>query len=467
MTTPNDAQGGATPPAAENTPPAAAHNDNPLLRSLFSLVEDKPKEAKPEKKSSGSSLHEFLAESDAATAGNADGKKAEEPEKKPDTAPKEEAKADGGEPPPAAPKRVKVRRAKEEAPPAPVVPAAPPAAAPAKAPERPADSDEGLLDEEKDKLRIARYAAKANPKYAGHAEKLATFFRKNAEFTTKKLAEDPEYDFSESNPEYKAFLNANRPPPIPDHEQKAIEREMIKDEIRAETEQKLEAERTAQRNIELRKQHRVEANQFWKETVTIAMPDEIRAAWKEGGAAKAKELHPFEYNLLEGVSKSAADIIENFMAISSGAMQFDPKNEQHTGIAEFINTECSDFAKNGGDDRVRDGKQFVSRTQFQRLPAEQRAGYWTFSNKELVDRAKFAVKLAIKQAIDGEYKRREEQGWVRKAATPAAAPAKQQPVPTPASAPRPAPASGGAGTPAAKPVQGDGNPVMKALGLTG
>lgn len=466
MSTPNDE--GTTPP-----PDAGGSNENPLLKSLFAAASE-PKQEERQKPSStaGASLHEVLANIDAqAEAGGEkpDGAKdGEKPEAKEGEKPSETPP-----PPPAAPaKRVKVRRAKEpEAPPPPpvVAPAAPAAEPPKK--EEPKDPDDGLLDEEKEMLRLARFAEKKNStKYAGHADKLSAFFRKNAEFVAKKQAEDPEYDFSEDNPEYKAFLNANRPPAIPAHEQRALEREMIKEEVleetRAESQKRTEEEQTRARHDELRKQHKQDANKFWKETVTVALPDELMATIKEHGVAKAREMHPLEYQIADHVTKNAADAVEEFMLISSGVKQLDPNNPQHVGIVQFINDECADFAKNGGDDRVRNGKQFIGRVEYQRLTAQQRAGFWTFSNAELVERAKFATKLSIEQLIKQEYESRAAQGWTRTPpAKPQQTPPKPAPEPTPAATTRPAP-SNGAAPPAGKPKIGAGNPVMGALGLS-
>ena len=328
-----------------------------------------------------------------------------------------------------------------------------------------------MLDEEKELLKLARFAEKKDAKkYAGRAEKLTAFFKKNAEFTTKKLAEDPEYDFSEDNPEYKAFLNANRPPPLSATEQRTLEREMIKEEVlgetRAELEKRQTEEETKRTHEQLAGRHRQDATKFWRETVAVAVPDEIQALVKEhgvaAGMAKAKELFPFEYDVTEKMTAGAAEYMEEFLLISSGVRQLDLNNPKHKGIADFISDECEKFATDGGAARVRGGKTFIPRADYQRLAPEQRARYWTFSNAEILELAKIGTKRSIAKVIKDEYTRREQQGWVRQG-RPAAA-AKPAPAPTPASSTRPAPSTGSA-PPEKTPPVGAGNPVMGVLGL--
>ena len=464
MSTPNQE---TTLPAQTTTPPPAA-DENPLLKTLFATTAESaaPKEEPSGKKSShGASLHEIIEQAD----------KPKEEGEKPAAETKKEAEGEkpaaAAEPPPV--KRVKVRRAKDEPAPAPLPPPAPAAAEPPKAPEpkKEKDPDDGLLDEEKELLKLARFAEKKDAKkYAGRADKLSAFFKKNAEFTTKKLAEDPEYDFSEDNPEYKAFLNANRPPALSAAEQRALEREMIKEDVLGETRAELEKrqadEETKRTHAQLAARHRQDATKFWRETVAMAVPDEIGALVKEhgvaNGMAKAKELYPFEYEVTEKVSASAAEYMEEFLLISSGVRQFDPNNQKHKGIADFISQECDDYAKNGGDARVRGGKTFVPRADYQRIAPEQRGRYWTFSNAEIVELAKVGTKRSIAQVIRDEYARREQQGWMRQG-KPAAA-VKPAPAPTPASSARPAPSTG-ATPPEKKPPVGADNPVLSVLGL--
>jgi hypothetical protein len=419
---------------------------NPLLDSLYASVEQPRKESTEPTR--GMSLHAALASPD---------KPAEKPDDKPPEKAQDAAEKPAEKPAAAAPsKRVKVRRASEPV----AAPAAAPAPAPAPAaqPEAPTkDDEEGLLDEEKDKVRIARYAAKKNPtKYADHDKKLVAYFKKHSEFITKKQAEDPDYDFSDDNPEYKAFQIANRPPAISAFEERALEREMIKDEAVAEADKRISADREERRIAELKPKLKKQADQFWHEVVTTSLPDELMATIRTHGAAKARELHPLEYEVADHVSKSAAGAMQEFLELASGVKQFDRNNGQHIGIAQFIEDECKIF-QDGGNDLVRDGKRFVTRADFHSMPAAQRAGFWTFSDADLIGRAKLATKFSIQQHIKAESDRRAAQGWSR----PQTAPAKPQ-EPTASSAARPAPAAGNA--PDSGSGTGGGNVAMSLLG---
>lgn len=403
---------------------------NPLLDSLYASIESQPAPA-ADAPTRGRTMHEALAAPEKPA------------EPKPEEKAKPETKPEGSAPvvekeakEPA--RRVKVRRAQEAAP-APAAP--PPAQAPAPAKEEPKEDDEsGLLDEEKDKLRVARYAARKNPaKYGDQDKKLVTYFRKHAEFITKKQAEDPDYDFTDDNPEYKAFQSANRPPAIPAFEERALEREMIKDEAVAAADERIAADRESRRLEDLKPQIKRRADQFWKEVVATALPDELASAIKTHGAAKAREMHPLEYEVSDTVTKGAADAMQEFLEIAGGVKRFDGKNPQHIGIATFIDDECKNFAA-AGKDTIRDGKKFIARSDFHSMSVQQRAAYWTFSNDEIVARARFATRFSIQQMIKAETDKRAAQGWARPAAPAAAKPQE----PTPSSSTRPAPAAGSA-----------------------
>lgn len=435
-----------------STPNEEEVGSNPLLDSLYASIEPAAKEEDP-KQTRGRTLHETLA--------------APDPEPKPPADSASAAPASATVTPPAAPaaaaptapvKRVKVRRAAEPAPaPAPAPVAAAPVAAPAPEPK---DEEADLLDEEKDRLRIARFAAKKNPaKYADQDKKLLNYFKAHAAFVAKKEAEDPEYDFSDDNPEYKAFQAANRPPAIPAFEERAMEREMMKEEAIAAADERIAADREVRRIEELKPKLKKEADQFWHECVTTALPDNLMESIKTHGSAKARELHPLEYEVADHVTSSAATAMNEFLELSHGVKQFDKNNPQHIGIAKFIEEDCELFIT-GGQDLVRDGKQFVSRADFHSMPAAKRGQqFWTFSDKEMIGRARLATKFSIQEMIKTESARRAAQGWT---APTAAAPAPKAPqVATESSAARPTQAAGIAPAPAG---DGGGNVAMTLLG---
>ena len=54
-------------------------------------------------------------------------------------------------------------------------------------------------------------------------------------------------------------------------------------------------------------------------------------------------------------------------------MRFDPKNQIHMNVANFIKGEGEAFADKGGKFKVKDGRQFLPRAEFNQIVANNRA----------------------------------------------------------------------------------------------
>lgn len=291
------------------------------------------------------------------------------------------------------------------------------------------------------------------------------FYRAHADFMKKKRAEDPEFDFSEDNPEYSAWLVANRPPQIPQHEMRKIERERMRQEIASDADAKVAQVREELRRRDEEPKIRARSHQFMVESFKDSLPDEVQALLKEKGVDAAKAEYPYEFHIVSEVAKQASGMMNEFLSLTAGIKKFNrdsntDEGKMHKSIIDWIDQECSDFAANGGQYRIREGKTFLGRTRYHSLPAAQRGKYWTFSNDDLVEIAKGTMKRAVTQQLAAARSQLESMGFVRK--QPAAAAAKPAPTPTPTpSQPR------GSQAPGAAPVETpkEGNPVLGMLGL--
>ena len=442
MTMPNN-------PEPSGQDDGAKPETNALYDTLFATVSPQEQTA-ADTPTRGRSMAEVL--NDPAPEPEAEQPPEKEPEAKPEPKPAAEA-----------PKVTRRRKADplppiEEQKPAPV--AAPVAAAPKEEPK-----ELKLLDEEQDMLDLAKYAENVDAKYKGYAGKLEKFYRQHAEYIDKKRAEDPEFDFTEDNPEYQTWLRANRPPPIPAYDVRKIERERIRQEVAKEADTKVATVREEMRRKEAEPQIQESAKRFMVDVFKDAMPPEAAALAKEQGIEAAKKEFAMEYNIASQVAKSASDMIAEFHRLTGGFKKFNPdksteEGRVHASIIDWIDQECTSFATNGGQYRIRDGKQFVPRSQFASLSPEAKAKAWTFSNSDLVEIARHTVKRAVNQQVEQQRKQLESMGFVRQQQA-RKAPAKPEPKPTPAQV-RAAPAPGAA--PAA-PEQSGGNPVLSVLGF--
>ena len=460
-----------TPNTAE---PSGQDGNSPLYDALFKSVEQPDQHQQQEERRPGRSIHDVLAEVGEPDADKPadNGKPAEPAADKPADKP--------AEPPadkPAEDKPAKVRVTKKKATPEPLpepdLPAEPepepePVRRKAAKPEPEPEPEVELNEEERDTLDAARFAEGLDPtKYKGYAGKLEKFYRAHAEFVKQKRAEDPDFDFSDDNPEYSAWVQANRPPQIPQHEMRRIERERVRADVTKDADAKVEAIRNELRLRDEMPKIRERANKFMGESFRNALPDEAAALLKEKGLAAVKEAFPFEYQITAEVAKQASEMVSEFYALTSGLKKFnqDTSTEEgamHKSIIEWIENECSEFAAKGGQFRIRDGKTFLDRARYHTLPAAQRAKFWTFSHEELVLIAQGTMKRSIQQQLAGHREHLKKMGFVQQAA------AARAPEPPKPAAPTPTPAQvRGSQAPGAAPAAPAGESSGSILGVLG
>ena len=430
-------------PTPSTTEPSGQDGNSPLYDSLFKSVEQ-PQPQQDDRRP-GRSIHDVLAEVESevdkpdGTPADKDKDKDKDgkpPADKPETKPEDKPDA-----PPAKVRVTKKKVAPEPLPEPEPEPEPEPVRRKAAAkpePEPEPEPEVELNEEETDALESARFAEGLDPvKYKGYAGKLEKFYKAHADFVKQKRAQDPDFDFSEDNPEYSAWVQANRPPQIPQHEMKRIERERIRADVTKEAESKVEAIRNELRLRDEMPKIRERANKFMGESFRNALPDEAAALLKEKGLAAVKEAFPLEYQITAEVAKQASEMVSEFYALTSGLKKFnqDTSTEEgamHKSIIEWIENECSEFAAKGGQYRIRDGKTFLDRTRYHSLPAAQRAKFWTFSNDELVMIAQGTMKRSLQVQLAEHREHLKKMGFVQQARAASAPPAETAPKPTPA-----------------------------------
>jgi hypothetical protein len=369
---------------------------------------------------------------------------------------------------PAAPveEPIKLRRQKKERPALPVVDdTPPPPAAPAARPaaEVAAESgkkwEEGLEENEREMLEDARILEKVNPAKKGLAAKTEKFIRDHIAFTQRA-------DFDENDPEYKQFLEANAPK-LTRTEIRAIEENRIAENLRRENDSKFAD--LHYRSFVKEKEPEIDriGQQVHSELVNNQLPDDLAKILRENiakhggpkGYEEAKKTHLLEIETAEAILAAAADDIKEFHRLNTvdpqtgrtmvefASSPSSPKYEQHKRLGDMVANICEAFKNSAGEEAIRDGKWFVTRNEWLRLKPEARGRFWTFSNKEIIDRAKAGIKGAITGAIEQKWAYLKARGLTRQQAQAAAAAQPPKPTPRTPPAPAPVPAGGDEGQP--------------------
>jgi hypothetical protein len=344
-------------------------------------------------------------------------------------APAKDAKT-AAPPAPAAPEGggLKVRRDRLKRPELPLV--TPPTAEPAKTAaieEKPDPQWEAGLDEEqREVLTDAREAEKLFPeKHKGLAARTAKFLRDDAAFKAKP-------DFDDQSPEYQQFLAKSQP-------------KLSRAEIRQLEETRLTSKWSQTHKAELGElKHKLfvrdaepkieeEGRRVFNELARTALPDEITQALATN-RKEAESTYKLELEIANETLGFIAEEMKEFERLSvkdpeTGrylATPVDdpnhPKYAQHQRLGVMVGNVCEEFKKSAPDDQqVRGGKFFVTRDEWGSIRPDQRHRFWTFTNKEISQRALNATKGFLANQIAKRRSAIEGYGYARptKAAAPA------------------------------------------------
>ncbi|MFZ8889230.1 MAG: hypothetical protein ACO2YV_01220, partial [Pseudomonadales bacterium] len=405
----------ATP--AETSSPQGDDLD-PSIRLLFDSTQEEIAGDKVETNEVGRSLAVALEDQEPAPpAATADSKKDDKVEPPPAPAPEPE------------PPKVKVRRKRE--------PEAEPPAPPPVTPPAPQKTDEevfeeGLLEEEKDQLELARFAEKKDPaKYAGYSGKVSKFLKDHQAYL--KAHPDAVQEGTDAADEYQAWLQKNNVALAP-REARLLDREMVTDRAaeraRKEADEKLSELYDENFRRDKEPEIRKEAEEFFSKVVNDSLPQDLLKVIKEKGFDEAKKAFPMEFRVSNSVLSETADDVQEFRRLTTfnpktgrPVSTFDPNKTQHTRIVQFIQSQCDAFKKSGGALRVdKEGRSFVTRDEWSRLSPEQKNRHWTFTQEQVITMVGLAAKSEIDRRIKSEYEQREKDGWVRRSVSEPAAP---------------------------------------------
>jgi len=439
-----------TQEVAEQSPQAS-----PLFKALYEAAEEpeveQTPEIEPEPESKPSTLNEALDDLNEA------------PEFEPEEVAEEvqEVVSQDEQPEKAQPKKKKIKKVID-----PDVPQVAPAVDPAfNQPQEDPDEEymKTLLPEEREIYELARFADKNMDGYKGASSECKEYFEKSKNYIDRRLKDDPHVDLR-NDEEYKTFIARNRPK-FTQADAKKVEREMVIAEAEKRAYERTGAEnQRLQHELEkMKKAPRVQETKMKvRQVVPSIMPEEYHEDLKsEEGLKKIAQENPFEFQIMDQVATQLQSVSDTFIDITSGTEQYDPSNQVHKKLLDWVNEEQETFI-NGGQTQ-KDGKVFMRRERYHQLPAENRSEYYTWSDDDLLGLLAARAHQRVNADLENHRKGLEQAGYVRQGRAAQAQQQVSQPVanqapPRATSAPRPG------GVPAQKSTP-KGNAMLNILGM--
>ena len=389
--------------------------------------------------------------------------------------------ADDPAPPPAKPASSKARKAilPEDGEPTPShrqPPEEPPPAAPPATPAPDADAAfiETLSEDQRTELEEAEFAAKLNPnKYKSLKKDLLAFYRRSEELIAKVSRGEEEEEA------FKRILETK--PKMELVDQRRVLRAMGAEEGAKKAKEALvpEVEEIKRNQAEMKIAPKLDAvaNNFGNAVSEAFAVDEkspvnnlVKLAKEKGFAEAAKE-YPLEAEVAVDEMKRGKSLASEYVRIRwlarNGFYVYDEKNQTHSELIKLIADEANAFAQHGGDYRIKNGKRFVPRSEFQqKLKTERQISefetenHWTFSDEDVLGVIAETTKSKIESRIKSEIEAAARRGFTRQPAQPKPANSKES-----GKAPPPQPITPPGGPSVAKPAVDAGKPAVDATGI--
>ena len=259
-----------------------------------------------------------------------------------------------------------------------------------------------LLPEEKQHLEVVRRVAKRTGN--GEDARLVDFFKKNKDYIEKRLQDEPDIDLSD-DPDYQSFVARNRPD-ISSQDLREAEMDMVAERAERAAYQKLAPRIAAQEREAAVAKILPEVNAR-KEKATAAVssiiPEDIAKSIQESGAENVQKTMPFEYEIIDTAVTNAATYAQKLIDVTSGVERYDPQNQVHAELSDWIRQEEEVFIQTG-QTKDQSGRPFMRRERWLSLPQQQRDKYWTWGEDQLIQimyaRAKESMDQALQQHRD-------------------------------------------------------------------
>lgn len=251
-------------------------------------------------------------------------------------------------------------------------------------------SDQDLTDEEKRQFDVYHELESLYPSKYKNLTK--TYIKSLGEIQSyiKDWAKDnPGKPFNADDEDHNDFFQRVEPPVDDDDyiDAKAAirAREFTQKAIEPVQEKMKEYERERARTVlePFIREKQLEAVHSMLENFDPAVAAEIR---KPNGLTTLQEKDPITADILGRTANILGDMSAEVIRLHDPAVgvPYDPRNNLHKEIADFIVSQEHRISKLPSNDRARDGKMFISRLQYQQLPQEDKGRYWFLNQNDIL-----------------------------------------------------------------------------------
>ena len=279
------------------------------------------------------------------------------------------------------------------------------------------DDLEDFLPEQREEIELAQYAEKVSKKYKGMSDKLKKFYSDLDEYVDKN--EDPDRTFDEHDDEFIKWVQKNKPV-IPKHEQRKLERQMIKDQALNEAKSEFESKQQDLEDKIRKVEDRPKAD---KEYTTY---EELLNSEKPEDDSLAESIYDEEM-------KSAKRVGKEYLDLFYGLKTFDQQDPLHTWIVDFVTQQSEAFQKHGGEHLFKTGddgikKAFVPPSEYGNVDGGK---HWTFTSSDVVEILGNYFSTRAKDNVKHEEERLQKMGFTRQTKNKSQTKAKnEEPKPT-------------------------------------
>ena len=330
---------------------------------------------------------------------------------------------------------------------------------------------DSLLPEERDIFDLAKFASNNLEGYEGKDREFKEYFEKTKKYIEKRISDDPHVDLSDDS-DYQEFIRKNRPK-LNQTDVRKIERERSVHEAMRRIEEKQAPERERAKLEQERSRKAPEVQQYkqmFREHSVTAIPEELHEHVASNEAVENfSKTNPLEYQVVDSITRDLHNVGDTLLDITQGMVNYDPNNETHSKLLSWVNSEQDQYIATG--ETMVDGKTFMRRERFFRLPENQRAKYFTWNDEDLIKILTIRAKQRIQQSLHQQRQLLEASGYTRAQAQQAIEEAQQQQQPVQQQAPvRQAPpqvssAPRPGNTPGSKPNPPQKTAIESVLGL--
>jgi len=267
------------------------------------------------------------------------------------------------------------------------------------APKRPED---GLTQKERDQLIVYQELESLKPaQYKGITEQYLESIPKIKEYVKTWAKENPGQAFDAEDEQHNEFF-ARIEPAVDEDDWKKAEITIGAREIASQAVKPLNDKIAAMEQERARTTLEPVIQQKVLQSVEMLLnefdPEIAGEIKKPDGVKELMERDPITAGILNHMAGAVSSLTAELVRLHdpNGGVNYDPANPAHKELSDFILGQEDRISKLSREDQMRDGKRFIGRMAFGRLPQDQKAGYW------FLDQDDIAYLLAQKYAIQAK-----------------------------------------------------------------